>query len=177
VQPGKPEFSDGNGVNVSPVLVPDDGGGLGSLSRASGSRPSWASTPDIRRRMQGQRTRDTKPEMVIRRMVHRAGLRYRVDRAPVVGVRRRADLVFAGPRLAVFVDGCFWHGCPQHCRLPARNYEFWQAKIERNFARDLDTTRRLEDAGWRVLRIWEHEPPEQGAQRLIATVRGAVDLA
>lgn len=121
--------------------------------------------------MQDQRARDTTPELALRRQLHAAGLRYRVDRAPLPGLRRRADIVFGPSRLAVFVDGCFWHGCPQHGVKPRTNEGWWRAKLERNKARDTDTDARLEAAGWRVLRIWEHEDPVMAAQRVRALVR------
>jgi DNA mismatch endonuclease (patch repair protein) len=114
---------------------------------------STASSDAVRRRMQAQRTRDTSPELAIRRVLHARGLRYRVDHAPVTGLRRRADVVFARARLAVFIDGCFWHGCPDHGRTPRTNSYYWAAKIAANRARDEDTTMRMTQQGWRVLRI------------------------
>lgn len=111
--------------------------------------------------MQANRRRDTGPELAIRRLLHARGFRYRVDFAPQPGLRRRADIVFAKARLSVFVDGCFWHGCPEHGRSEfAHNTEYWPAKIAANIARDADTNTRLTEAGWTVLRFWEHEPPE-----------------
>lgn len=108
--------------------------------------------------MQANRSRDTKPELEIRRALHRAGLRYRVAIAPEPGLRRRADIVFTRARVSVFVDGCFWHGCPEHGRTSFNhNAEYWPAKIAANVARDADTNTRLAAAGWHVLRFWEHE--------------------
>src|SRR5690349_17954597 len=107
--------------------------------------------------MSGQRTTGTAAEMALRRELHRRGLRYRVDRAPVPGLRRRADLVFTAARVAVFVDGCFWHSCPEHGTYPKANAAWWTAKLNRNVERDRDTDRRLRAAGWLVLRIWEHD--------------------
>lgn len=122
--------------------------------------------------MQVQRTRDTKPEMAIRRLLHASGLRYRVDRAPLRGLRRRADIVFGRAKVAVYIDGCFWHGCPQHGRpRTVANPEYWAAKIERNRKRDADTDRRLVEAGWTVVRAWEHEPPGDVAAQVEAVVR------
>lgn len=120
--------------------------------------------------MQDQRARDTAPELAVRRLVHAAGLRYRVDRAPLPALRRRADLVFGPARLAVFIDGCFWHGCPEHGTRPKTNQQWWAAKLDRNRQRDRDTDERLLAAGWQVLRIWEHEPPDRAA----ALIRDAV---
>lgn len=121
--------------------------------------------------MQAQRTRDTAPELALRRLLHAGGLRYRVDRAPVRGLRRRADLVFGPSRVAVYVDGCFWHGCPDHGRQPAANSAYWSAKLARNRSRDADTDAQLAAAGWKVVRVWEHEPPEAAARRVAEIVK------
>lgn len=127
----------------------------------AGGQPSWASTPGVRSRMRLQRTRDTAPEMALRRLLHARGLRYRVDRLlPLDGVRRRADVVFPSAKVAVFVDGCYWHGCPEHGNAAIRsNTWYWPEKIAKNRARDIDTDRRLAAAGWAVVRAWEHEDP------------------
>ncbi|MFD4252523.1 very short patch repair endonuclease [Amycolatopsis thermoflava] len=138
-------------------------------------------TEDTRARMSKQRARDTAAEVELRRHLHRLGLRYRVHRRPLPTVRREADLVFGPAKVAVFVDGCFWHGCPDHATWPKRNSEFWRTKIEKNRARDLDTDRRLAEAGWLSVRVWEHEDPAAAARRvadLVAArrtpVRGAM---
>ena len=108
--------------------------------------------------MQANRSRDTKPEMAVRRQLHKRGLRYRVAIAPVPGIRRRADIVFTKQRVAIFIDGCFWHGCPEHGRETFNhNTEYWPTKIATNVARDKDTNSRLHEAGWTVMRFWEHE--------------------
>ena len=108
--------------------------------------------------MQLQRERDTKPELALRSALHARGLRYRVDLQGVPGTRRRIDIAFTRCKVAVFVDGCFWHGCPEHGQREHRiNGWYWPAKIETNRARDADTNSRLEDAGWRVIRVWEHQ--------------------
>ncbi|MFI2644803.1 very short patch repair endonuclease [Streptomyces sp. NPDC018610] len=107
--------------------------------------------------MQANRSRDTRPELVLRRAVHALGLRYRVATRPIPTLRRTADLVFPRQKVAVFLDGCFWHGCPEHHTKAARNSDYWQAKVRRNRERDLDTTERLAAEGWLVLRFWEHE--------------------
>ncbi|WP_081618171.1 very short patch repair endonuclease [Mycobacterium sp. 155] len=134
--------------------------------------PSWASSPDVRKRMQRQQTRDTAPEIAVRRLIHAAGIRYRVDVAPLPNLRRRADVVFGPARVALFIDGCFWHGCPDHgSRRTTANTEYWSAKIERNQARDRDTDERLREAGWLSLRVWEHEDPIVVADRAVAIVR------
>jgi DNA mismatch endonuclease, patch repair protein len=124
--------------------------------------------------MQRQRRRDTGPEMLLRRELHRLGLRYRVDRKVLPGVRRRADVVFGPGRVAVFVDGCFWHRCPEHGTAPCANAEWWMDKLAANVARDRDTDRRLVQAGWRPVRVWEHEDMAAAAlnirQALLDTV-------
>lgn len=131
---------------------------------------SWASSEGTRRSMIGNRGRDTKPELAIRSRLHAAGLRYRVDYAPLGG-RNRADIVFPRARVAVFVDGCFWHGCPLHSTLPTRNSDYWLPKLQRNIERDRETDARLRDAGWTVLRFWEHEDPAAAVRAVESAVR------
>lgn len=122
--------------------------------------------------MQGNRRRDTKPEMAVRRAVHALGLRYRVDARPLAGLNRRADLVFTRAKVAVFIDGCYWHGCPQHGTTARTNSGYWGPKIQRNRERDADTDTLLLQAGWEVLRFWEHETPTDVAARIITVVKG-----
>lgn len=126
-----------------------------------------------RLRMSRQRRHDTSPERALRSLLHRAGLRYRLHRRPVAGLRRQADLVFAGAKVAVFVDGCFWHCCPEHATSPKANGAWWAAKLARNVERDRDTDRRLAEAGWQVVRVWEHEDPAGAAARVAAAVAAA----
>lgn len=118
---------------------------------------SWASTPGSRASMQSNRGRDTTPELTVRRRLHAMGLRYRVSVRPVANLRRTADIVFTRARIAVFIDGCFWHGCPEHYQAPVRNGDFWLAKRTRNRERDAETDAALTAAGWTPLRFWEHE--------------------
>lgn len=122
--------------------------------------------------MQQQGRRDTAPELALRREVWRRGLRYRVDVAPIRG-RRRADLVFTRARVAVYVDGCFWHRCPLHATTPKTNHEWWTAKLDANVARDRATDEELSVAGWTVVRVWEHEEPVAAASRVQAAVGAA----
>jgi DNA mismatch endonuclease Vsr len=144
----------------------------GLLAEATLPADSKASSVDVRAAMRANRRKDTRPETRLRSLLFRAGLRYRVDAQPLSGVRRRADVVFFRDRIAVFVDGCFWHGCPDHYRPSTKNAQFWRTKIEGNRARDEETNARLADAGWTVIRVWEHEDPADAASRVIAAVRG-----
>lgn len=132
---------------------------------------SWASSAARRRNMQAIRSRDTKPEQVIRRLVHAQGLRYRVSARPLAELRRTADLVFRPAKVAVFIDGCYWHGCPEHYVPPKTNAGYWSQKVVGNMARDRDTDERLAEAGWLVLRYWEHESSDVCADEISETVR------
>ncbi|MFE5679188.1 very short patch repair endonuclease [Streptomyces erythrochromogenes] len=118
---------------------------------------SWASSAANRRSMLGNRSRDTSPERALRSLVHARGLRYRVAAKPLPKMRRTADLVFGPTKVAVFVDGCFWHGCPQHFVPPKTNPDYWREKIGGNVRRDRETDAKLAAEGWLVLRFWEHE--------------------
>lgn len=121
--------------------------------------------------MQGNRRRDTLPELQLRSALHRLGLRFRVDVRPLIDFNRRADIVFRPSKVAVFVNGCFWHGCPEHVSQPKRNAEFWRTKIERNRRRDRETLGRLHDAGWLAVVVWEHESPQLAARRIGKVVK------
>jgi DNA mismatch endonuclease (patch repair protein) len=122
--------------------------------------------------MVANRRRDTTPELAVRRELHRRGLRFRVD-YPVLP-RRRADIAFPRRRVAVFIDGCFWHDCPEHGTASKANAEFWAEKLAANKTRDRDTDLRLGEVGWTVLRFWEHEGIEDVVRRIEATVRASV---
>ncbi|MFF2267202.1 very short patch repair endonuclease [Cellulosimicrobium cellulans] len=116
------------------------------------------------------RSKDTKPELALRRILHARGLRYRVT-YPVPGLPRRTiDVAFTRAKVAVFVDGCFWHGCPEHATRPRANSEWWARKLETNMTRDTDTSRVLSELGWTVLRFWEHEEPTAVADRIEAAM-------
>ena len=135
---------------------------------------SWASSPRIRRSMLSNRSRDTGLELAVRRELFRMGFRYRTHCRPLPDLTCRADIVFGGMRLAVFLDGCFWHGCPEHGRRPsktAKNREWWLAKLDRNAARDRRNVDRLASAGWNSLRIWEHEETSVAVQRIAVVAR------
>lgn len=142
------------------------------MSTERNRAPSWASSAGVRAGMRGNRGRDTRPELALRRAVHALGLRYRVSARPIPAVRRTADLVFTRARVAVFLDGCFWHGCPEHHTVAVTNAEYWAEKVETNRRRDRDTDRRLHEAGWVSLRIWEHRDPGQAAAEVRAVVDG-----
>ncbi|RRQ27807.1 very short patch repair endonuclease [Rhodococcus sp. Eu-32] len=122
-------------------------------------------------RLSKQRRRDTKPEIALRRELHRRGLRYFVDRAPVKGMRRRADVVFPRRKLAVYVDGCFWHSCPVHATKPRNNAQWWADKLAANVARDRNTDERLDAEGWTVVRVWEHESAVDAADKVESALR------
>jgi DNA mismatch endonuclease (patch repair protein) len=127
--------------------------------------------------MQANRSRDTKPELEVRRRLHRLGLRYRVAIAPEPGLRRRADIVFTRARVVVFIDGCFWHGCPVHGRSTFNhNADYWPAKIAANSARDGDTDMRLREAGWIVMRFWEHEDAAEVVENIWHAVTRSASL-
>ena len=132
---------------------------------------SWASSDASRRTMQSNRSRDTVPEMTLRRLLHARGLRYRVSVPPLRGVRRTADMVFGPAKVAVFVDGCFWHRCPIHGTSPKANSDYWLPKLERNVQRDRETDDVLRAAGWLSIRVREHEDLESAAVHIAEVVR------
>jgi DNA mismatch endonuclease (patch repair protein) len=121
--------------------------------------------------MKANRGRDTGPELGLRRELHRRGLRYRVHIDPVPGLRCRPDIVFTSVRVAVFVDGCFWHSCPEHATSPRANQAWWRDKLADNVRRDRRNDSALAAAGWVVVRVWEHEPVSEGADLVEEAVR------
>ncbi|MBB3571131.1 very short patch repair endonuclease [Rhizobium sp. BK491] len=127
-------------------------------------------------RMARVRQKGTDVELSLRKELHARGLRYRLQVPLLTKPRRVADIVFPRAKLAVFVDGCFWHGCPEHASWPKSNAQFWCDKIETNRARDADTDRRLSASGWRVIRVWAHERPGEAAERIESVVRGGSEL-
>lgn len=128
-------------------------------------------TPAVSARMSRQASKDTAAELAVRRLLHAAGLRYRIE-YPVPGMaRRRIDVAFTRAKVAVLIDGCFWHGCPEHATHPKSNAEWWRKKLDRNMARDKETTEHLTAEGWMVLRFWEHEAPEEVAVQVGVTVQ------
>jgi DNA mismatch endonuclease (patch repair protein) len=137
-------------------------------------RPSGASSDAVRASMSSNRPRDTRPELALRRAVHALGLRYRVSARPLPGLSRTADLAFRRARVAVFMDGCFWHGCPQHHTVASTNAEYWAEKVRRNRERDAETDRLLEESGWLSVRVWEHEDPLEAAMTIRDAVRDRI---
>jgi DNA mismatch endonuclease (patch repair protein) len=131
-----------------------------------------ASSEGRRRNMQANRRRDTRPELALRSALHRAGFRYRCDfRIDLLGGRVRPDIVFTRKRVAVFVDGCFWHCCPEHGSKPSVNQSYWSPKLARNVERDARNTAWLTEAGWTVVRIWEHEDIASAIEQVTAALR------
>ena len=143
---------------------------------------SWASSPEVRKRMRAIRRTDTKPEIRLRQLLHAAGLRFRKDhRLDLPGGRVRPDIVFPRRKVAVFVDSCFWHSCPEHGRQPTVNEWYWGPKLARTVERDRRNGDTLAAVGWVTVRVWEHEDPVDAAQRIESLVRdrpaGLADLS
>lgn len=132
--------------------------------------PPLPSSAAVRLRLQRQPSRNTPVEVTFRQVLHRRGLRFRLHRRPLPHLSRVADVVFPRQRVAVFVDGCFWHGCPEHLMWPKSNAAWWHDKITDNRRRDRDTDARLAEAGWSVFRMWEHDDLEAAAERLAVVV-------
>ncbi|WP_330175655.1 very short patch repair endonuclease [Streptomyces sp. NBC_01498] len=131
------------------------------------AKPSSAA---VSARMSRQARRDTKPEVAVRKLLHASGHRYRVNARVPDMPRRSVDIMFTRAKVAVFLDGCFWHGCPVHATQPKANAEWWREKLDKNIARDKETSGHLEAAGWTVLRFWEHERPEEIASQVAANL-------
>jgi DNA mismatch endonuclease (patch repair protein) len=132
----------------------------------------------VSRRMRRNLKRDTRPEIALRSELHSRGARFRTNLlVRVDGLSVRPDVVFARTKVAVFVDGCFWHGCPEHGNAPRRNTEYWGPKLDRNARRDAVVNERLAAASWNVVRIWEHEPVKLAADAVMEVVAAARDSA
>lgn len=117
------------------------------------------------------KSRDTQPELEVRRRLHAAGLRFRVHATVPQYSRRTIDIAFPKQKVAVFIDGCYWHSCPRHGKVPDRNSDWWAEKLRRNVERDVETNAALELNGWTVVRAWEHEDPAAVAERVGFAVR------
>ncbi|WP_406462615.1 very short patch repair endonuclease [Streptomyces sp. NBC_00111] len=128
------------------------------------------SSPGVSARMKRQPSRDTTPEVAIRKLLHAAGFRYRLNERVPGMPRRTIDIAFTRAKVAVLIDGCFWHGCPLHATQPKANAQWWRDKLDRNMERDTETTQHLTAAGWTVLRFWEHESTEGVARQIAAAV-------
>lgn len=154
--------------------VSESSGDSTTATPNAGATPGVSLTdvlPATSARMSRQATRDTEPELLLRHELHSMGLRYRVD-APLPGMpRRRADVLFTRAKVAVFVDGCFWHGCPEHKTSPTNNAAWWATKLARNIERDRETDAHLNSLGWTVLRIWEHDNMIQAATDIALVIR------
>src|SRR5574341_1368081 len=133
------------------------------------ARPAPSSEAALNR-MKAAKPRDTAPEKALRTALHSRGLRFRLDERPISRLNRKADIVFRSAKVAIFVDGCFWHGCPIHGTQAKANAEFWSQKISRNRERDMDTTRCLRAAGWKVIRVWEHLDTEKAAEKIYGSL-------
>jgi DNA mismatch endonuclease (patch repair protein) len=146
--------------------------GGGKELRAPRAKVPEALNPGRRRNMQANKRRDTGPERAIRSALHALGYRFRVDYPIDLGtVRVRPDIVFPRKRISIFVDGCFWHDCPNHGRLPSINQEYWSPKLGRTVERDLENTTALEKAGWTVIRLWEHEQTIDAISGIMAAIQ------
>ena len=130
-------------------------------------RAPAASSEFVARRMRNTPTRDTPAELALRRALHSLGIRFRVDIRPEPTLRRRADVIFTRWKVAVFVDGCFWHGCPSHGTRPRTNADWWRDKLQATIDRDRDTTVKLEGMGWTVVRVWEHDSVDEGVRAVL----------
>src|SRR6266513_3073797 len=129
------------------------------------------SSPAVSATMRGNRKVDTRPELLVRRRLHARGLRFRKNHlVKVDGVSVRADIVFPRLRVAIFIDGCFWHSCPAHSNVPRSNQEYWTLKLEKNRRRDRNVSGALEQAGWHVVRIWEHVPADAAVEEIVTAL-------
>ena len=145
-----------------------------TISLGAGLRVDYPTTADpaVRNVMRANRRRDTKPEVALRSALHRRGLRFRNDASVLTGERNvRVDIALPRYRVAVFLDGCFWHCCPEHGTRPRSNTEYWRQKLERNRQRDAVTNELLERGGWQVVRVWEHHDPEEAADLIDQLIR------
>jgi DNA mismatch endonuclease (patch repair protein) len=141
------------------------------------ARAPAASSPEVRRVMQAVLQRDTGPEVLLRRALHIAGLRFRKECRPEPDLRCKSDIVFRTHKVCVFVDGCFWHRCPLHFVLPRANAAWWDEKVQATVDRDLRQMVALKARGWRVVRVWEHDITGASIERIVARVLARVQAA
>jgi len=144
---------------------------IGSRAVKPAAPPPPPIDPSTGRRMRAQRRIDTRPEVLLRKELHLRGMRFRVGTKPIQGLRREIDICFPTARIAVFVDGCFWHGCPVHSRPTKAHTVWWADKIKANKQRDAKTTKKLTTLGWTVVRVWEHQTPKDAADLVESVVR------
>lgn len=137
-------------------------------------RAPKASSAAVRRVMQQNVGRETHPEKKLRSLLFRSGLRFRKDCSPVPDGRVTVDIVFPKQRICIFVDGCFWHGCPLHFEVPKTHSSWWQEKIADNRQRDVRQTRLLTALGWTVIRMWEHEVKEDSVSSKVKEIKEVV---
>ena len=159
-------------ITISPKLALRqlyDSGRVGEQPNQE-SAASWATLPGVRKSMQANRPRDTVGEASLRSALHRVGLRFRKHYRPLPFLRCEADVAFPKLRLAVFFDGCFWHGCPDHGTRPVAHGDWWGRKLDNNKVRDEQNAERLREAGWTVVRVWEHENEQEAVAKIKAAV-------
>lgn len=137
-------------------------------------RAPKSTSATVRRVMQANVGVETKPERLLRCALHRAGARFRKAAKPEPDLRITADVVFRRQKVCIFVDGCFWHGCPEHFRPPKTNASWWREKIADNARRDRDQSRLLMERGWQVVRLWEHQISESSLPAIIARIMTAI---
>ena len=133
--------------------------------------------PSVKSRMSRTRSKDTSAELLVRRELHRRGFRYRVGTRPVPNLRRTGDIVFSRAKVVVLIDGCFWHRCPEHYVEPKTRTEFWRGKIAANVMRDRETTEQITEAGWTVLRFWEHEDADAVVDMIALTLKEGLSIS
>lgn len=141
------------------------------VPRTNASRAPQPSSPAASAMGRANRGRDTRPERELRSELHRRGLRFRVHRRVEPPLRATVDIAFGPAAVAVFVDGCFWHRCPEHATRPKANGTWWEEKLAANVERDRRTDEALRERGWAVIRVWEHEAPDVAADRIERAVR------
>ena len=153
-------------------MLPDDAQNGANGLRGAGAKPyPFPATPGRSANMKANRRTDTKPELALRAVLHALGYRYRKDfRLDLPARRVRPDIAFTSRKVAVFVDGCFWHACPEHGSKPKSNEWYWSPKLARNVERDRAADEALAQAGWRVIRLWEHVPLDDAVAAVIAAV-------
>ena len=140
------------------------------------TRAPNASSPQVRRVMQANYGGDTLPEQALRSGLHKLGLRFRKHARPFAHLRCHADIVFPSKKVCVFVDGCFWHGCPVHHKVPKTNSDWWREKIQANVDRDCRNSKILAENGWHVFRVWEHDLKLACAQRTVENIFCLIQL-